>query len=196
LACRPKWWKFWIFSQKRAIFWLVDLCGCLCITCFSHPNLIRAFSILAVCKMSSYAPTLWMRSVLNHGLVTFSALHPLLKDVFFRDQTLVLLHSRLYRVLLTESYLLDFWIKLLQCINCYYYIIYMFILLKQWLLVQPNVKCHYPLQVDAALDLSHTQNIGKMIKNHFPHSQVDGHFCLFDMAYFISCNLVIFQFQK
>ncbi|CAI8607534.1 unnamed protein product [Vicia faba] len=26
-------------------------------------------------------------------------------------------------------------------------------------------------EVDAALDLSHTQNIGKMIKNHFPHSQ-------------------------
>lgn len=28
------------------------------------------------------------------------------------------------------------------------------------------------LQVDAALDLSHTQNIGRMIKEHFPHSQV------------------------
>jgi hypothetical protein len=27
-------------------------------------------------------------------------------------------------------------------------------------------------QVDAALDLSHTQNIGRMIKEHFPHSQV------------------------
>lgn len=27
-------------------------------------------------------------------------------------------------------------------------------------------------QVDAALDLSHTQNIGRMIKAHFPHSQV------------------------
>ncbi|KAL5991399.1 hypothetical protein ACLOJK_012307 [Asimina triloba] len=26
-------------------------------------------------------------------------------------------------------------------------------------------------QVDAALDLSHTQNIGRMIKTHFPHSQ-------------------------
>ncbi|KAK9083184.1 hypothetical protein Scep_029655 [Stephania cephalantha] len=25
--------------------------------------------------------------------------------------------------------------------------------------------------VDAALDLSHTQNIGRMIKTHFPHSQ-------------------------
>jgi len=25
--------------------------------------------------------------------------------------------------------------------------------------------------VDAALDLSHTQNIGAMIKNHFKHSQ-------------------------
>jgi hypothetical protein len=28
------------------------------------------------------------------------------------------------------------------------------------------------LQVDAALDLSHTQNIGRMIKAHFPQSQV------------------------
>ena len=27
------------------------------------------------------------------------------------------------------------------------------------------------LQVDAALDLSHTQNIGRMIKTHFPYSQ-------------------------
>ncbi|RVW88270.1 hypothetical protein CK203_038650 [Vitis vinifera] len=27
------------------------------------------------------------------------------------------------------------------------------------------------LAVDAALDLSHTQNIGRMIKSHFPHSQ-------------------------
>ncbi|KAG0629404.1 hypothetical protein M758_1G101200 [Ceratodon purpureus] len=27
-------------------------------------------------------------------------------------------------------------------------------------------------EVDAALDLSHTQNIGRMIKEHFPHSQV------------------------
>lgn len=27
-------------------------------------------------------------------------------------------------------------------------------------------------QVDAALDLSHTQNIGRMIKQHFPQSQV------------------------
>ncbi|KAI3953894.1 hypothetical protein MKW98_017718 [Papaver atlanticum] len=27
-------------------------------------------------------------------------------------------------------------------------------------------------QVDDALDLSHTQNIGRMIKSHFPHSQV------------------------
>ncbi len=26
-------------------------------------------------------------------------------------------------------------------------------------------------QVDAALDLSHTQNIGRMIKSHFPYSQ-------------------------
>lgn len=28
-----------------------------------------------------------------------------------------------------------------------------------------------PVQVDAALDLSHTQNIGRMIKTHFPYSQ-------------------------
>ena len=27
------------------------------------------------------------------------------------------------------------------------------------------------VQVDAALDLSHTQNIGRMIKAHFPYSQ-------------------------
>jgi structural maintenance of chromosome 2 len=27
-------------------------------------------------------------------------------------------------------------------------------------------------EVDAALDLSHTQNIGRMIKTHFPQSQV------------------------
>ena len=27
------------------------------------------------------------------------------------------------------------------------------------------------MQVDAALDLSHTQNIGRMIKSHFPYSQ-------------------------
>ena len=27
------------------------------------------------------------------------------------------------------------------------------------------------MQVDAALDLSHTQNIGRMIKAHFPYSQ-------------------------
>jgi RecF/RecN/SMC N terminal domain len=30
---------------------------------------------------------------------------------------------------------------------------------------------HSPVQVDAALDLSHTQNIGRMIKAHFPQSQ-------------------------
>jgi RecF/RecN/SMC N terminal domain len=35
----------------------------------------------------------------------------------------------------------------------------------RWLLV--CVTC----QVDAALDLSHTQNIGHMIKTHFPYSQ-------------------------
>ena len=26
-------------------------------------------------------------------------------------------------------------------------------------------------EIDAALDLSHTQNIGKMLKTHFPQSQ-------------------------
>nr|GEX36857.1 structural maintenance of chromosomes protein 2-1 [Tanacetum cinerariifolium] len=31
--------------------------------------------------------------------------------------------------------------------------------------------CFDGLEVDAALDLSHTQNIGRMIKAHFPHSQ-------------------------
>ena len=30
---------------------------------------------------------------------------------------------------------------------------------------------HEFVQVDAALDLSHTQNIGRMIKSHFPYSQ-------------------------
>ncbi|VVA94909.1 unnamed protein product [Arabis nemorensis] len=29
------------------------------------------------------------------------------------------------------------------------------------------------IKVDAALDLSHTENIGRMIKPHFPHSQVE-----------------------
>ena len=28
-------------------------------------------------------------------------------------------------------------------------------------------------EVDAALDLSHTQNIGRMLKDHFKHSQVN-----------------------
>lgn len=27
-------------------------------------------------------------------------------------------------------------------------------------------------EIDAALDISHTENIGKMIKNHFSQSQV------------------------
>lgn len=36
-----------------------------------------------------------------------------------------------------------------------------------------NLSLWFPVQqVDAALDLSHTQNIGRMIKAHFPHSQV------------------------
>lgn len=32
-------------------------------------------------------------------------------------------------------------------------------------------------EVDAALDLSHTQNIGQMLKNHFTHSQVHSARC-------------------
>ena len=34
-----------------------------------------------------------------------------------------------------------------------------------------SMHIHEFLQVDAALDLSHTQNIGRMIKSHFPYSQ-------------------------
>lgn len=30
-------------------------------------------------------------------------------------------------------------------------------------------------EIDAALDISHTENIGKMIKNHFSQSQVHFH---------------------
>lgn len=38
--------------------------------------------------------------------------------------------------------------------------------------LQSHLNCHLcALQVDAALDLSHTQNIGRMIKAHFPQSQ-------------------------
>ena len=33
------------------------------------------------------------------------------------------------------------------------------------------LRCWRAVQVDAALDLSHTQNIGRMIKAHFPYSQ-------------------------
>ena len=33
-----------------------------------------------------------------------------------------------------------------------------------------NSRRHYE-EVDAALDLSHTQNIGRMIRAHFPYSQ-------------------------
>jgi hypothetical protein len=43
----------------------------------------------------------------------------------------------------------------------------------------------YGLQVDAALDLSHTQNIGRMIKAHFPHSQVNQVTNFYFFAYFI-----------
>lgn len=43
------------------------------------------------------------------------------------------------------------------------------------------------LQVDAALDLSHTQNIGRMIKTHFPHSQV--HFLSMRLDFFISISM-------
>lgn len=32
-------------------------------------------------------------------------------------------------------------------------------------------------EVDAALDLSHTQNIGQMIRSHFKHSQVGIFWC-------------------
>ena len=32
-------------------------------------------------------------------------------------------------------------------------------------------------EVDAALDLSHTQNIGQMIRSHFKHSQVGISWC-------------------
>lgn len=34
-----------------------------------------------------------------------------------------------------------------------------------------SLHIHEFVQVDAALDLSHTQNIGRMIKSHFPYSQ-------------------------
>jgi structural maintenance of chromosome 2 len=37
-------------------------------------------------------------------------------------------------------------------------------------------------EIDAALDISHTENIGKMIKNHFSQSQV---FCVVLFLYFI-----------
>ena len=39
-------------------------------------------------------------------------------------------------------------------------------------------------EVDAALDLSHTQNIGHMLKTHFKHSQVS-----YDMQTHNLCNL-------
>lgn len=35
----------------------------------------------------------------------------------------------------------------------------------------PKPQHGFTVQVDAALDLSHTQNIGRMIKTHFPYSQ-------------------------
>ncbi|GMH08778.1 hypothetical protein Nepgr_010618 [Nepenthes gracilis] len=47
--------------------------------------------------------------------------------------------------------------------------------LRSVLLLEVFGNNHSPLyildEVDAALDLSHTQNIGRMIKTHFPHSQ-------------------------
>ncbi|RVW13633.1 Structural maintenance of chromosomes protein 2-1 [Vitis vinifera] len=55
-------------------------------------------------------------------------------------------------------------------------------------------------RVDAALDLSHTQNIGRMIKSHFPHSQLaDKISCsfyqifMYPMGFLFVCFLV-FQF--
>lgn len=39
-------------------------------------------------------------------------------------------------------------------------------------LAAPFAPPRAPPQVDAALDLNHTQNIGRMIKQHFPQSQV------------------------
>lgn len=40
-------------------------------------------------------------------------------------------------------------------------------------------------EVDAALDLSHTQNIGQMLKAHFTHSQVR-----INVDIFLSCFLI------
>jgi hypothetical protein len=40
------------------------------------------------------------------------------------------------------------------------------------MLPKMHLNNHEFLQVGAALDLTHTQNIGKMIKAHFPQSQV------------------------
>lgn len=37
-------------------------------------------------------------------------------------------------------------------------------------------------EVDAALDLSHTQNIGQMLKAHFKHSQVSFIFLLYSLC--------------
>lgn len=46
-------------------------------------------------------------------------------------------------------------------------------------------------QVDAALDLSHTQNIGRMIKTHFPHSQV----CTHSVVDLSGMNALSIQFE-
>lgn len=46
-------------------------------------------------------------------------------------------------------------------------------------------------QVDAALDLSHTQNIGRMIKAHFPHSQVKNSI---STLYLILCCILKIQY--
>lgn len=39
-------------------------------------------------------------------------------------------------------------------------------------------------EVDAALDISHTQNIGQMIKSHFKHSQVNRQHTLLSCYFF------------
>lgn len=44
-------------------------------------------------------------------------------------------------------------------------------------------------EVDAALDISHTQNIGQMIKSHFKHSQVSRQLTLFS-CYLLVINIV------
>lgn len=57
----------------------------------------------------------------------------------------------------------------------YSIISFLFDILSNMLLLDESLSAKYSCggwQVDAALDLNHTQNIGRMIKTHFPHSQV------------------------